>query len=628
MKKIISITICLFSCLECIIAQGILKYEPANANAGDEIVFTYQLPEEYPGVPHGLAVKYTGRRQSLFDVALTRNGNIYTGRVKTDTSMNLVVLSFQINGGWDNNADKGFFIPLYANGKIKKTACVNEAAFYSFYGSYRLGLKANYDAAVNCFEKEFELYPENKNTHFTSYLNILYKVDQQKAHSLAKEEIDRLLAKGLATREDYSSIQKIYSTLKDTAKGGFYKRMRLEKIPYDKYNEDDLTELLRQEKEVLVKENLLEKFNRERAKSNDTIEYTQLITILQKNLLNQYITDKNWKAFESIMHTLGWGNQFTYGQAYRKAMEDSTDWHFAAQFGKQAVYFSKRDWKNPPAPIPNTMTYREFVEDNKTGYGSNAYNYGLVLSKLKRYEEALPYTRDAAFLIGEGNNISYNSLYATIAAKTLPIKVYKPQLEKFVKEGKDDDNIISVLKTAFISQKKNKRDFDTYVTSLKNEGETKLIQSVGSRKIKEKSFSFTLKDIDGREVSLEDYKNKVLIIDFWATWCGPCIASFPAMHRLAKRYEQDSSVVFLYVNTFEHGDDPPGKVKDFMASNKYDFKPLIDINDKIVSAYGIESIPYRIIIGKDGYIQFRSLGFPGNEILEKELPIMINLAKK
>jgi thiol-disulfide isomerase/thioredoxin len=242
------------------------------------------------------------------------------------------------------------------------------------------------------------------------------------------------------------------------------------------------------------------------------------------------------------------------------------------------------------------------------------------------YFEALPYAQDAALIIEDGNNVEYNSHYATIISKTQPVEKYNTQLEKFVREGKEDENIISILKSAYNSQKKDTTKFYSYLNDLKEDAKNSLVTQLKKQKINLKALPFNLKDTEGTIVQLNDYKGKTIILDFWSTWCIPCISSFPAMSKIVEQFKSDTSVVFLFINTFENEIDKFKLVKDFMLKNKYDFKVLVDTENKVAKLFEISIIPVKIIIGKDGKIKFKSIGFKGQDILKKELVNLISLA--
>ena len=134
--------------------------------------------------------------------------------------------------------------------------------------------------------------------------------------------------------------------------------------------------------------------------------------------------------------------------------------------------------------------------------------------------------------------------------------------------------------------------------------------------------------IEGNKVSFNDYKGKIVVVDFWATWCGPCLASFPAMKRVVEKYENDSWVKFLFINSWERVDEKIKHVADFISKNDYPFHVLIDEENKVIEKYKVSGIPTKFIIDAQGNIRFKSIGFSGSDDkLVEELSTMINLIK-
>ncbi|MCD4655666.1 TlpA family protein disulfide reductase, partial [bacterium] len=132
-------------------------------------------------------------------------------------------------------------------------------------------------------------------------------------------------------------------------------------------------------------------------------------------------------------------------------------------------------------------------------------------------------------------------------------------------------------------------------------------------KIDKPAADWELKDPTGKTYKLSSYKGKkVVILDFWATWCGPCIKAMPELDKWTKNHKPDNVEVFS-INTWERD---PDKAKKLFIEKKYAMILLID-GDSAAKEYGVTGIPYICIVGKDGKIKYEVKGFSPE--LEKNL---------
>ena len=144
------------------------------------------------------------------------------------------------------------------------------------------------------------------------------------------------------------------------------------------------------------------------------------------------------------------------------------------------------------------------------------------------------------------------------------------------------------------------------------------------------AFQFTLQDFEGNAVSLSELRGKIVVLDFWATWCVPCKASFPAMKKMQDRHPE---VKFLFINTQEKQEGATERIKDYLSKSQYPFLVLMDQPSaenpeifSIMSAYKVTGIPTKFIIDANGKQRFFSVGFTSDTELMNELEAMIQLA--
>jgi peroxiredoxin len=114
---------------------------------------------------------------------------------------------------------------------------------------------------------------------------------------------------------------------------------------------------------------------------------------------------------------------------------------------------------------------------------------------------------------------------------------------------------------------------------------------------------FELKDPAGKQISLKQLRGKVVFLNFWATWCPPCIEEMPAIEKLHQELQKDELVI-LAVN-FQEGRE---RVKEFLAEHKLTFTALLDRDGKVSELYQAWALPVSVIINKRGEIAARAMG--------------------
>jgi thiol-disulfide isomerase/thioredoxin len=132
---------------------------------------------------------------------------------------------------------------------------------------------------------------------------------------------------------------------------------------------------------------------------------------------------------------------------------------------------------------------------------------------------------------------------------------------------------------------------------------------------KDAPLNFTLKDMHGDDVVLSSYKGKVMILNFWATWCGPCKAEIPDLVKLQEQYRDDLVVLGFSV------DDTPEKMKPYATEYKINYPLLVgNGREDVQDAYGpLWGIPVSVIIDREGKIAKKHSGIASREQFEREI---------
>lgn len=136
------------------------------------------------------------------------------------------------------------------------------------------------------------------------------------------------------------------------------------------------------------------------------------------------------------------------------------------------------------------------------------------------------------------------------------------------------------------------------------------------------AMNFTVYTEDGTAVKLSDFYGKPIVVNFWATWCGPCKSELPAFDTLSNEYKDE--ITFMMVNLTDGAQETVSGVKDFITKNNYTFPVYYDTEMNAAITYGVYSIPATLFIDADGNIVASQLGAMSEDTLKNYIETLCN----
>jgi thiol-disulfide isomerase/thioredoxin len=602
--------------------QGINTSEKKRGQTCQSTTYIYTPPKGLVLPAKMQAVILYKQNQNYYEslVTVKKLNNRYVFSFKTPDSVSVLIMGIanaaldQSTFGpvraskklIDNNDGQGFIIYTSKNNFHQRYAEQKDVAALIYNSArYRLKVKVHRNELIKKIEAAYKMAPKLKDDIvYLDYLTILY----EEKGDAAKPKLLAYADKMCNVKNDESkwlAARHIYRVLKMDKQQDLIEEKILKAYPAGELAEQNFWRRYyakswdRPEEIQAFMHEYTTNFKDTSSKTKDDF-YRYMISI--------FLSQKKWdscKYYTQLVNNKT-GLAATYDDiawelSGKQPDNSGSDLEIAKDIAAQSLQWLEDDLKSV-----NPSTELALYEDLLMSRIKFTNTYALILYKLGQYDSAFIYQDNIYQQKEVGLDAGSIERYAVYAEKIKGMEYCRKLIEEKLSEGINSPAMLQQLQTIYQQAGLNQDDFSRIQKENNRLSFEKKKQAISTKFGSLKAPRFSLENLKGQTVHLSSLKGKTVVLDFWATWCGPCIASFPSMQRLINKYKEDTGVVFLFIDTWER--KSPRAVKQavvkIMNENNYSFNVLFDEKSTTVAAYKVEGIPAKFIINGKGEIVF------------------------
>ncbi len=633
-KSFLIFAFAMFLNLSFLFAQS-CQLSPAHPQAGESITIKYDPTGTDLEGMEVYAVAYileNGEVPKAHDVAMAKSDSGYTGSFQTPASAQAVYVKFENADGdkVDKNNDEGYHTKMYKGDTPVKNAYAVSSTIYGDYAGL-FGIKANGTKLAETLEKGIanpaDRFSMDNLSHYAKAVR-MNKDEVGKAKIV--EHLNAALAKGKLSEKEMTKLADVARLLKnndlqksinDKIKSDFPKGKMAINGKYAGFRKleslDDKLSMYKDAKSMV----------------GDNKDHKRMLENMARGIAMAYGNDADFKNMykyaEEISSKSGQAgiyNSVAWGCSGESLKGEGHDIKEGAAMSLKSLNLIEEEMNSASDKL-DAYSPRQWKRNMKYTYAMYSDTYALLAYKNGDAATALKYQKVACETSDMGD-ATMNARYAVFMEKSKGAKEAMAFLENMIGVGKANSAMKEQFSRLFKANVSMDEASEMYMAKLEEKAKAKKIEEIKEEMMNKEAPTFALKNLKGEDVSLESLKGKVVVVDFWATWCGPCKASFPGMQKAVNKYEKTEDVAFVFIDTWESGEKKEENAKKFIDGKGYTFNVLMDNDNKMVGDYEVSGIPTKFILDKEGNIRFKSSGFNGNDdALVDEISIVVEILR-
>lgn len=613
---------------------GELQVQPSKPQRGGTLTFTYTAEPEFFSEPDSVwVVVYVFNTHQFYptalDCRLERKGTTYRGQLN-EIPNDAAFLMFRVVSGkeYDDNRGAMWDALVWERGKPLPGGYFRQALSYLGNGGVpSLTRRPDLNRAAEILQRSLDNDPDDLPTKF-AYVGVRFDRKEIQQH-----ELEQLLAQLLSMPWDSTNEMHVRSRARALRLlGRDTDAQQLEHAFVQRYPASDLAEEV--ERNYCAAARTPEEFRERIRRYAERFPWSPMALKMYTDLVNYYLQQGNGDAALQTVNSYPMPPGVTSSPppallnmvAVTMVRQDSL-----LKLAQQYIEWAVRSLEvERLEEKPRFQALCEYRWQQRELRGICHDTWGYVLYRLGRHDDAIEAFKSCEQILGPfatGDMLEHQSEALMVAGRREEAiavarraiatgRAIGPTVMRFLQSSNDSARIhaeYQQLKLQARAAKLRRLRHEMLHQPLldmqfrRNDGSTFLLRDA------------VLTTLDGRPRTLAELRGKVVVLDFWATWCGPCRVSMPYMQKLYEQYRNNPNVEILLVNCWERVDDRVAHVKKYLASNPdFTFPVLLDMKDEVVSSFGVTGIPTKFYLDRQGVIQFKEVGFPGADVFLEE----------